>query len=208
MSNTKEPDLKLRVQQATSSGECPFCAKELRSKLAKQCRFCGADWHDSNDLNKRQRWGGFEDTHLILAIIAIGVCIVAGLLDYQVYVGFATQSRLKARGANIEGLFSNRQCVEYLKSGLIRCSVDYRFTVNGNSYTGSGETEGAPGSIVYDTANPNWNALSNESYRNLGYYVFIGIFATLVGACFIILFILFSYLAIAPKLKRNLRSTF
>jgi hypothetical protein len=24
---------------------CPFCGKTLRTAEAKQCRFCGADWH-------------------------------------------------------------------------------------------------------------------------------------------------------------------
>ena len=25
---------------------CPYCGKPLRTSLARQCRFCHADWHD------------------------------------------------------------------------------------------------------------------------------------------------------------------
>jgi Fe-S-cluster-containing dehydrogenase component len=27
---------------------CPYCGKFLRTPRAKQCRFCGADWHDKS----------------------------------------------------------------------------------------------------------------------------------------------------------------
>lgn len=27
---------------------CPYCGMPLRTSLAKQCRFCGRDWHDAS----------------------------------------------------------------------------------------------------------------------------------------------------------------
>ncbi len=30
-----------------SNPPCPHCKSKLRTKLAKQCFHCGADWHDS-----------------------------------------------------------------------------------------------------------------------------------------------------------------
>lgn len=27
---------------------CPHCGEQLRTPLAKQCRFCGSDWHDED----------------------------------------------------------------------------------------------------------------------------------------------------------------
>ncbi len=32
----------LLIQEAT----CPFCDKPLSTPSARQCRFCGADWHE------------------------------------------------------------------------------------------------------------------------------------------------------------------
>ena len=29
---------------------CPYCAEQLRTSEAKQCRFCKRDWHDENEL--------------------------------------------------------------------------------------------------------------------------------------------------------------
>jgi hypothetical protein len=32
---------------------CPYCGKPLRTSLAKQCRFCQRDWHDSENSEAR-----------------------------------------------------------------------------------------------------------------------------------------------------------
>ena len=29
---------------------CPYCGMPLRTPIAKQCRFCGRDWHDENNI--------------------------------------------------------------------------------------------------------------------------------------------------------------
>lgn len=29
---------------------CPYCGEPLRTPLAKQCRYCGKDWHDSENV--------------------------------------------------------------------------------------------------------------------------------------------------------------
>ena len=29
---------------------CPYCDQPLRTPLAKQCRFCGRDWHDEDNV--------------------------------------------------------------------------------------------------------------------------------------------------------------
>jgi hypothetical protein len=34
----------------TETAPCPYCAKPLRTKFAKQCRHCKRDWHDQNNL--------------------------------------------------------------------------------------------------------------------------------------------------------------
>ena len=31
---------------------CPYCGKPLRTKVAKQCRFCGKDWHNSGKVGE------------------------------------------------------------------------------------------------------------------------------------------------------------
>lgn len=34
---------------------CPYCGKELRTPAAKQCRSCLMDWHDPNNVYRRER---------------------------------------------------------------------------------------------------------------------------------------------------------
>ncbi len=31
---------------------CPYCGQQLRTSEAKQCRFCGRDWHDESELKR------------------------------------------------------------------------------------------------------------------------------------------------------------
>ncbi len=33
---------------------CPYCDNELRTPLAKQCRFCKMDWHDPENVYRRE----------------------------------------------------------------------------------------------------------------------------------------------------------
>ena len=35
---------------AKETRPCPYCGEPLRTSRAKQCRFCGRDWHDEDDL--------------------------------------------------------------------------------------------------------------------------------------------------------------
>lgn len=35
-----------------SVAPCPFCGEALRTPIAKQCRHCLMDWHDTNNLTK------------------------------------------------------------------------------------------------------------------------------------------------------------
>lgn len=32
---------------------CPYCGQSLRTDAAKQCRFCKMDWHDANNVYRR-----------------------------------------------------------------------------------------------------------------------------------------------------------
>jgi len=32
---------------------CPYCGEPLRTGLARQCRFCGTDWHDPDHIVRR-----------------------------------------------------------------------------------------------------------------------------------------------------------
>jgi hypothetical protein len=32
---------------------CPYCGEQMRTPRAQQCRFCGMDWHDPNNVHKR-----------------------------------------------------------------------------------------------------------------------------------------------------------
>src|SRR5260370_18890392 len=41
--NPDEPGVEMELQLDVPS--CPKCGKPLRTHRAKQCRFCGADWH-------------------------------------------------------------------------------------------------------------------------------------------------------------------
>jgi hypothetical protein len=34
---------------------CPYCGEPLRSSDAKQCRACGRDWHDPENINSLRR---------------------------------------------------------------------------------------------------------------------------------------------------------
>jgi hypothetical protein len=46
---TKRPQRSLRARsgdQKVVKADCPRCGKPLRTPLAKQCRYCGADWHE------------------------------------------------------------------------------------------------------------------------------------------------------------------
>lgn len=36
---------------------CPYCGKELRTPQAKQCRHCHTDWHDPNNVHRREPKG-------------------------------------------------------------------------------------------------------------------------------------------------------
>ena len=36
-----------RAKPAREPAPCPYCGKPLRTSLARQCRFCLRDWHDS-----------------------------------------------------------------------------------------------------------------------------------------------------------------
>jgi len=38
---------RLGCPRARDKGRCPFCGGELRTYVARQCRHCGADWHDA-----------------------------------------------------------------------------------------------------------------------------------------------------------------
>jgi hypothetical protein len=38
--------VKLFGEKADTGGPCPYCGEPLRTAFAKQCRHCGADWHD------------------------------------------------------------------------------------------------------------------------------------------------------------------
>jgi len=37
---------KLWVIHQEATVPCPYCGEPLRTSMAKQCRFCGRDWHD------------------------------------------------------------------------------------------------------------------------------------------------------------------
>ena len=37
---------------------CPYCGERLRTPVAKQCRYCGMDWHDANKASKMIAVGG------------------------------------------------------------------------------------------------------------------------------------------------------
>jgi Histidine kinase-, DNA gyrase B-, and HSP90-like ATPase len=39
--------------QETVKADCPHCGKPLRTPMAKQCRFCGADWHEPAMLSSK-----------------------------------------------------------------------------------------------------------------------------------------------------------
>jgi hypothetical protein len=40
-------ELKRRISGPLYEGApCPYCGAQLRTQRAKQCRFCGMDWHD------------------------------------------------------------------------------------------------------------------------------------------------------------------
>lgn len=42
-----EQELKRRISGPLYEGApCPYCGAQLRTQRAKQCRFCGMDWHD------------------------------------------------------------------------------------------------------------------------------------------------------------------
>ena len=179
--------------ESARSAASDLSKKRLPSEIASRSEIRG-------DLSK-SRTSGDNFALLIFVVLTICFSMVAGNLDYQAYVGFATQSRLKARGDQTDGSFSKMECSKYLKSGLIICSVDYTFIVKGNSYSGSGRTLGRPGVIIYDTADPHWNAVSNESYDNLYLYTFLGIGATLCAAVFIILWSCFVILYIRKFLR-------
>jgi hypothetical protein len=34
---------------------CPYCGEQMRTPRAQQCRFCGMDWHDPNNIHRRMR---------------------------------------------------------------------------------------------------------------------------------------------------------
>jgi hypothetical protein len=34
---------------------CPYCGEPLRTPRARQCRFCGRDWHDPEHVVRRRR---------------------------------------------------------------------------------------------------------------------------------------------------------
>lgn len=36
--------------RAEVTGSCPYCGLELRTEMAKQCRHCKRDWHDSENV--------------------------------------------------------------------------------------------------------------------------------------------------------------
>ena len=38
-----------RPEPAKETRPCPYCGEPLRTSLARQCRFCGRDWHEKNE---------------------------------------------------------------------------------------------------------------------------------------------------------------
>jgi len=46
-----EQELKRRISGTLYEGvPCPYCGAQLRTQRAKQCRFCGMDWHDPDQV--------------------------------------------------------------------------------------------------------------------------------------------------------------
>lgn len=37
------------------SASCPYCGEELRTPQAKQCRHCQMDWHDPENVHRREK---------------------------------------------------------------------------------------------------------------------------------------------------------
>jgi len=40
------------IGRGMQTGPCPYCGKELRTDIAKQCRHCLLDWHDPSKLKR------------------------------------------------------------------------------------------------------------------------------------------------------------
>jgi len=53
MANYRPMPFKLDVRQHETI-PCPYCGKPLRTYLAKQCRFCKMDWHDPDNVHRRE----------------------------------------------------------------------------------------------------------------------------------------------------------
>lgn len=45
------------AEETDATADCPYCGKELRTPKAKQCRFCKMDWHDPENVFRREPRG-------------------------------------------------------------------------------------------------------------------------------------------------------
>lgn len=44
-----------RAETINDTADCPYCGRTLRTPTAKQCRHCMMDWHDPDNVFRRQR---------------------------------------------------------------------------------------------------------------------------------------------------------
>jgi hypothetical protein len=45
---------KIALRRKNTGAPCPYCGEPLRTAFAKQCRHCGVDWHDPENVMRRK----------------------------------------------------------------------------------------------------------------------------------------------------------